>query len=140
MALNTNTQTMPVATRNKVNECSRRTSMTADGNLPFGCLLSAESFSYRCLVNTTVNNTPVQSAIAFPKNEPMWVDGSDRQQSAIHKIRTPNTARRSECLLRICCGVRFRCIEVLYKRPEDDSDGKPLRVAVSPRAAVAAGV
>ena len=53
--------------------------MTADGNLPFGCLLSAESFSYRCLVNTTVNNTPVQSAIAFPKNEPMWVDGSDRQ-------------------------------------------------------------
>src|SRR5204863_8518824 len=122
MALNTNTQTIPVATRNKVNECSRRSSMTADGNLPFGCLLSAEPFSYRSLVNTTVNNTPVQSAIAFPKNEPMLVDGSDRQYSAIHKIRTPNTARLSECFLRICFGVRFRFIELLYKSHDDDGD------------------
>ena len=44
-----------------------------------GCLLSLEPFSYRYLVKTTVTSTPVQSAMALPKNEPMWVDGLDRE-------------------------------------------------------------
>src|ERR1017187_696402 len=67
-----------VITRNTVSECSRRNSSTGDFQMPFGFLLSADPFSYRCLVMRTVTSTPVQSAIALPKNEPRWVDGSDR--------------------------------------------------------------
>src|ERR1022692_529010 len=79
MARNAITQPMPVTSKNNVSECSRRNSFSADGNLPLGCLLSAEPFSYRYLVMTTVTTTPVQSAMALPKNDPRWVSGFDRQ-------------------------------------------------------------
>jgi hypothetical protein len=51
--------------------------LSASGSFPFGCRLSRDPFSYRYLVNTMVTK-PGQSAIAFPKNEPMWVEGSER--------------------------------------------------------------
>src|ERR1035437_4330108 len=79
IAQNATTQPMPVITRKMVSECSRRNSKTAEGNLPFGCLLSAEPFSYRNFVITIVTKTPVQSAMAFPKNEPMWVEGLEQR-------------------------------------------------------------
>src|SRR5271167_1756626 len=79
IALNATTQAMPVTSRNKVSECSRRNSPAADRAFSLGCLLSVDPFSYRCLVITIVIKTPVQSAIAFPKNEPMWVLGLDLQ-------------------------------------------------------------
>src|SRR3981081_4569578 len=75
MALNASPQATPGTRRNTVSECSRRNSAIAEANLPFGRLLSVDPFSYRCLVMTTVTKTPVQSAMAFPKNDPKWVAG-----------------------------------------------------------------
>jgi hypothetical protein len=46
---------------------------------PFGCWLSAEPFSYRNFFVTMMTKTPVQSAIVFLKNEPMWVEGLDQR-------------------------------------------------------------
>jgi hypothetical protein len=69
---------MPVLARNMVRVLARQL-ITADGNILFGCLLSAEPISYRNFVITIVTKTPVQSAIAFPKNEPSWVEGSEQR-------------------------------------------------------------
>src|SRR5450631_4211656 len=74
----THTHPIQVITRNTVSECSRRNSSTGDFHFPFGFLLSADPLSYRCLVISTVTSTPVQSAMALPKNEPRWVSGSAR--------------------------------------------------------------
>ena len=40
------------------------------GNFPFTSLLSLDPRSYRCLVARIITTTPLQSAIALPKNEP----------------------------------------------------------------------
>src|ERR1700676_4261110 len=114
MALNATTQAMPVINRNNVSECSRKNSRIGEGSLPFGCWLSADPFSYRCLVMKTVTRTPVQSAIAFPKNDPQWVEGFDRQYSTTNKPTMPNAARPRECLLMNDFGARLCFMQILY--------------------------
>src|SRR5579872_448967 len=77
IARNAATQAAPVTTRNKVRECSRRNVITGESPSQCGRLLSDDPFSYKNFVITTVTTTPLQSAIAFPKNDPQCVDGSE---------------------------------------------------------------
>src|SRR4051794_5740355 len=58
-------------TRKILNECARISSSVLPGFSRDGSfLLSPECFSYKCLVASTVNRTPDQSAMAFLKNDP----------------------------------------------------------------------
>src|SRR6267142_1132016 len=115
MAVNAATQATPVIKRKIVSECSRRNSSSFEGRMPFGCLLSEEPFSYRCLVMRIVTTTPVQSAMALPKNAPRWVEGSEIRYRANHKITTPHAVKLRECLRRNCFVLRLRFMELLYR-------------------------
>jgi hypothetical protein len=48
------------------------------------------------LVASTVTTTPDQSAIAFPKNDPTCVLGSEKIYRTIHKIRIATAATPRE--------------------------------------------
>jgi hypothetical protein len=48
-------------------------------------------------VATTVTRTPDQSAMAFPKNDPTWVPGSDTLYRKIHRMRIATDATPREC-------------------------------------------
>src|SRR2546421_2538698 len=91
---------MPVAIRNRVSEWSRSHSRRGPSSGGWGERLSAEPFSYRYLVATTVTTTPVQSAMAFPKKEPMCVCGLERLYSTIHRTRIETAAMLNECCFR----------------------------------------
>ncbi len=70
------THPIPVAIRKMVRECSCKASRNA---LPYrgrGWRLSFESFSKNHFVAMTVTTTPVQSATALPKKEPVCDFGS----------------------------------------------------------------
>src|SRR5271157_5763157 len=78
MRLKANAHAAPVITRNTVSEWLRKNSRVGDFHVLVGFLLSADPLSCRCLVKMTVTSTPDQSAMALPKNEPRWVEGSAR--------------------------------------------------------------
>jgi hypothetical protein len=59
-------------------------------------LLCRESLSYIYFVARTMSTTPDQSAIAFPKNEPMCVLGFEKQYKTNHRIRMLLEAMVSE--------------------------------------------
>jgi hypothetical protein len=62
-----------------------------------GRRLSAEPLSYKYLAAHTMTTTPDQSAIAFPKNEPLWVLGLETLYRQIHKMRIQVEAMLNEC-------------------------------------------
>src|SRR5437588_1351173 len=83
--------------RKIVSEWSR-TRSSIEGTTSFGGRrLSAEPFSYRYLVARTITSNPVQSAIAFPKNDPIWVLGSETLYREIHSANTAAELMLSEC-------------------------------------------
>jgi hypothetical protein len=45
----------------------------------------------------TMTTTPDQSAIALPKNEPIWVPGLETLYRQIHTMRIPAEAMLNEC-------------------------------------------
>ena len=103
IAANAMIQPIPVITRNMVSECSRKISITAEGRMPFGCLLSAEPFSYRNLVITMVTKFPSSRRLHFQRTIryacPGW--SGDREEST--EPRLP--ARQylgSVCAKKIC--------------------------------------
>jgi len=63
-----------------------------------GRRLSADPFSYKYLVANIMTTTPDQSAIALPKNDPIWVPGLETLYRQIHKMRILTEAMLSECL------------------------------------------
>src|SRR6185312_10222148 len=67
---NSSTQPTPVITRKIVSECSCKASRNRLCHLWRGRLLSCDPRSYKYLVPSSITTTPVQSAIALPKNEP----------------------------------------------------------------------
>src|SRR5215472_15502313 len=77
----------------------------------------------------TVTSTPVQSAMALPKNEPRCVDGSDKMYDTISKTTIASAPRLSECLRRnddlrtglgfaLGAGVEFELMQILYSVPD----------------------
>src|SRR5437660_12250401 len=71
-------QKAPVMSRKMLRECSCSFSSTGLSQWRGGLRLSAEPFSYMNLVASTVTTSPVQSAIALPKNAPRCVSGFER--------------------------------------------------------------
>jgi hypothetical protein len=93
------TQPIPVIARNIVNEWSRRNSHRGF-SIVFGSgALSADPFSYKRWLASTVTTIPSQSAIAFPKKDPTCVCSFDTRYITIHKINIPLDTRLSECSL-----------------------------------------
>src|SRR5690242_9914290 len=79
-----------------------------------GRRLSAEPFSYRYFVARTITSNPVQSAMAFPKNEPIWVLGSETLYRRTHKASTAAEVMLNECFQRKpCLPERFSFIATL---------------------------
>ena len=74
-------------TRKMLREWLRSRSQTGPKRVRGGRRLSAEPFSYKYLVANIITTTPVQSAIALPKNEPIWVRGLETLYRQIHKMR-----------------------------------------------------
>src|SRR5712692_2472845 len=69
-----------------------------------GRRLSAEPLSYRYFVARTITTTPVQSAMAFPKNDPRCVLGLETLYSPIHNRSTATEAMLSEWRRKkLCC-------------------------------------
>src|SRR5713101_7903387 len=80
-----------------LSEWSRSRSRAGRRRLRGGRRLSAEHFSYKYLVANTMTTTPDQSAIALPKNEPIWVLGLETLYRQIHNMRMLVEAMLSEC-------------------------------------------
>jgi len=74
---NTATHTTPVTKRKIVSECSSRNFLTGVKIRCGGRLLSPDPISNNPLVASTVSSTPLQSAIAFPKNARVLLLQSD---------------------------------------------------------------
>jgi hypothetical protein len=83
--------------RKRLRECSPSSRRTGLKRFRGGRRLSAEPFSYKYLVAITMTTTPDQSAIALPKNEPIWVLGLETLYRQIHKRRIPVEAMLNEC-------------------------------------------
>lgn len=103
----TYTHPSQVVARNTVSECSRRNSRVGELYFPRGCLLSADPFSYTCLVMITVTSTPDQSAMALPKNEPRWVRTGVSHDQRDHNGRCTQ-AQGVLAKIRFCCGLQLR--------------------------------
>ena len=72
-------QPIPVTMIKIKSECLRRVSNQAGRSFPLTGRLSAEPTSYRNFVPRIMTTEPLQSAIAFPKNAPKCVFGSNNR-------------------------------------------------------------
>ena len=88
---------MPVTMRKRLREWLRSRCRMGLKVFRGGRQLSAEPFSYQYLVAMTMTTTPDQSAIALPKNEPIWVPGLETLYRQIHTMRIPAEAMLNEC-------------------------------------------
>src|SRR5512135_210209 len=98
--------------------------------MPFGCLLSAEPFSYKCLVAITITTSPLQSAMALPKNDPACVSGEEHAYSTIHKRRMALATSVRECLRHQGRGCRTVMVQL---RMQLRLLGSPQRLHVAAR-------
>jgi hypothetical protein len=74
---NTAIQTNRVTLKNTVSECVLIHLKTGFFSWTMRRLQSGDPRSYRIRVQITVATTPLQSAMAFPKNDPQCVSGFD---------------------------------------------------------------
>lgn len=107
---NAQTHAAPVMIRKILSECSCNISQTGAMKRCGGLRLSADPLSYMNLVARTVTTTPLQSAMALPKNDPQCVFGSEWMYSTIQQSKMIDDTMLSECRRKnepcFCTGIR----------------------------------